>query len=492
MLWAAAKRQARIGKTGGIGMKRQKDKRRKKVWQKAVCIGTAAFLCCALLPGCGKDNGAQQGLRTAGEEAETLQGHQTEGESQGAASGQQEGGAPEILQGQQTAAEYVRTDTLDETLMESTNGFAFHFGERLSADGENYFFSPYSICSALAVLDNAAGGATKEQIEAMLGITDLSHYNQQLSFYMQKPQHAQANVQSANSLWINKNYPLADAAYTDYLPLVGFYYDAEIWKADFAGNPIGTRDEINRWVEERTGGMIPHFKEEVDPGTAIAIINAVYFYGEWSFPFEANETHEQTFHGQTQDTVVSMMNQVELYLPYYEQGGLCGISVPYGDGSVVMNLLLAEDAGQSTAELFGAMSDEEKNDFLMTLMNRRSMDIWRLAIPKFTMDYSVSDMSQILEELGMENAFYAGRADFRGLADPETAEFHVSDVNHVAKLEVDELGSRAAAVTEIATNDGAAMWWGDTVSFVADRPFLFFIQDKETGMILFMGEVRDL
>ena len=474
-------------------MKRQKDKKRKKVWQKAVCIGTAVFLCCAMLPGCGKENGAQQGQRMTDGEAETLQGQQAEGGSQGATSGQQEGGAPEILQGRQTAAEYVRTDTLDETLMESTNGFAFHFGERLSADGENYFFSPYSICSALAVLDNAAGGATKEQIEAMLGIADLSHYNQQLSFYMQKPQHAQANVQSANSLWINKNYPLADAAYTDYLPLVGFYYDAEIWKADFTGDPIGTRDEINRWVEEHTGGMIPHFKEEVDPKTAISIINAVYFYGEWSFPFEANATYEQTFHGQTRDTDVPMMHQGELYLPYYEQGGLCGISIPYGDGSVVMNVLLpAVDAEQSAAELFGAMSDAEKNDYLMTLMNRESAQIWRLAIPKFTMDYSVRNMAQILEELGMENAFYSGLADFRGLADPDTTEFHVSDVSHVAKLEVDELGSRAAAVTEIVTKDAAAMLLDDPVSFVADCPFLFFIQDKETGMILFMGEVRDL
>lgn len=447
-----------------------------------ICVGAAVLACCAALSGCGKGDGT-------GQTPEALSGQQVSGGAPEELSGQQ---APEALSGQRTV-EYTRADELDETLMEAVNAFAYRFGEKLSADGENYFFSPYSICSALAVLDNAAGGQTKEQMEAMLHIADLTHYNQQLSFYMQKPQHEAASVQSANSIWIDKHYTLTDAAYTDYLPLVRFYYDAGIWEADFMGDPNGTRDEINRWVEEHTGGMIPHFKEEVDPETALSIINAVYFYGEWSMPFEANETYRQTFYGQAGNTDVLMMHRGELFLPYYEQGKLRGISVPYGDGSVVMNILLpAEDAAQSAAELFEAMSNEEKNDFLTALMGGESRQIWRLAIPKFSMDYSVKNMSRILEELGMRDAFYPDTADFSGLADPETTAFHVSDVSHVAKLEVDELGSRAAAVTEIITKDNAAMILDDPVSFVADRPFIFFIQDRETGMILFMGEVRDL
>lgn len=475
--------------------KKQSSVLKKAVWRKTACIGAAAVLGGAALAGCGK----------TGEVSEMHEGQQTTDQGEGALQEQQAqgtgadgqgqpewDGTPRVLQaGRQV--EYTKAGALDETLMESTNAFAYQFGDQLAAAGENYFFSPYSICSALAVLDNAAGGETKEQMERMLGIEDLAHYNEQLSFYMQKPRHEEANLQSANSIWIDRHCTLADTAYTEYLPLVEFYYEAEIWEADFALDPDGTKDAINGWVEEHTGGMIPHFKEEVDPDTILSIINAVYFYGEWGAPFGAEATFEQTFHGQNGDTEVPMMHQGERYLPYYERDGLCGISLPYGDGSVVMNVLLpSEDAQQSAAELFGTLSATEKNEYLTTLMNSETRFVQSLTLPKFTMDYSVPNMPQILEGLGMKHAFVPGEADFSGIADPEASAFYVSEVSHVAKLEVDELGSRAAAVTEIGIKNMSLIIEDDPVTFTVDRPFVFFIQDKETGMILFMGEVRDL
>ena len=466
------------------------------ILQKAIGIGAAALLTGAALSGCGKEGGTSESLQgqqaTDGGEG-ALPGQQTAGTGADGQQGQPAwDGTPRVLQaGRQV--EYTKAGALDETLMESTNTFAYRFGAQLADGGENYFFSPYSICSALAVLDNAAGGETKEQMERMLGIEDLAHYNEQLSFYMQKPRHEEASLQSANSIWIDRHCTLTDTAYTDYLPLVEFYYEAEIWEADFALDPNGTKDAINGWVEQHTGGMIPHFKEEVDPDIILSIVNAVYFYGEWSAPFGAEATFEQTFHGQNGDAEVPMMHQGELYLPYYEQGGLCGISLPYGDGSVVMNVLLpSEDAQQSAAELFGSLSATEKNDFLTTLMNHETLFVQSLALPKFTMDYSVPNMPQLLSGLGMEDAFIPGTADFSGMADPDAAAFYVSEVSHVAKLEVDELGSRAAAVTDIGIKNMSLVIEENPVTFTVDRPFVFFIQDKETGMILFMGEVRNL
>lgn len=522
-----------MDRTGGIGMRRKRDKKRSSIWRKAVGAGMAVLLCGAALSGCGnagsgpETSGGQQAAddgvetmqgeqttgtggetmqgehmaegvtiqedQTTGTDGEMMQGDQTAGTDGNGQQGQPEwNGTPRMLQANRTV-EYARAGALDETLMESTNAFAYQFGDKLASEGENYFFSPYSICSALAVLDNAAGGETKEQIEQMLGIADLEHYNEQLSFYMQEPQHEEARLQSANSIWIDRHCTLADQAYTDYLPLVEFYYGAEIWEADFAYEPDQTKDAINQWVEEHTGGMIPHYKEEVDRDTVLSIINAVYFYGEWSAPFAAEATFEQTFHGENGDSDIMMMHQGELHLPYYEQDGLCGISLPYGDGSVVMNILLpAGDASQSAAELFGLLSDAEKNHFLTTLMDSETRFVESLAIPKFTMDYSVRNMRQLLEELGMKAAFAPGEADFAGIADPDTSAFYVSDASHMAKLEVDELGSRAAAVTEFGIKNMALVMEDDPVSFIADRPFVFFIQDKDAGMILFMGEVRNL
>lgn len=463
---------------------------------KAFGLGAAALLGGIALFGCGAEGetaGKLQEQQAEDGGAGTYNGRQTtEGGEDTLQERQAWGGEPRALEAIHTV-EYTKADTLDETLMESVNSFAYHFGQKLGADGGNYFFSPYSISSALAVLDNAAGGGTRVQMERMLGITDTEHYNQQMSFYMQLPQKEEACVQSANSIWIDRRCKLSDAAYTDYLPLVEYYYGAEIWEADFAFDPDGTKDAINRWVDEHTGGMIPHFKDEVDSEIVLSIINAVYFYGEWSSPFKAEATYEQTFHGQTEDAEVLMMHQGELFLPYYEQGGLRGISLPYGDGSVVMNILLpAEGEAQSAAELFESLSDAEKNTCLTTLMNSEPGFVESLALPKFSMECSVPDMPQLLKELGMEDAFVPQMADFSEIMAPDTMPFYVSEVSHVAKLEVDELGSRAAAVTDIGIKNMSLMTEENPIIFTADRPFIFFIQDKESGMILFMGEVRDL
>lgn len=443
----------------------------KGIWKKAA----AASVCCLILAGCGSRAAVGEPILSQGDGTNECYA----GGDADASSGTTDG--------------YPAADSLDETMMETTNQFAYRFAQNLTERGENYVFSPYSICSALAVLDNAAGGETKMQIEEMLGIDDLEHYNQQLSYYMGQAQSEDARLTSANSLWIQKDYTLSEKA-SQYLPLVGHYFDAEVWKADFYGDAFGVKDAVNRWVEEHTGGMIPEFRKmDYDPDTVLSIINAVYFYGEWSTPFEAYNTYDQEFRGERKTTIVDMMHNGEIGLPYYVQGDLRGLSMPYGDGSKVMNILLpSEGASQTAAELFGTLSDGEKNAFLTALMGSEQKIIWSLALPKFQMEYSVPEMAEILKALGMADAFDAGAADFGALADPAATDFHVSDVGHTAKLEVDELGSRASAVTEVCVNETGALLDEEPVTFVVDQPFVFFIQDKETGMILFMGEVKNL
>lgn len=386
-----------------------------------------------------------------------------------------------------TVAEYPTADTYNQTLMEGVNGFAYDMSEYLAADGENYFFSPYSLCSAMTLLDNAADGETKAQMEEVLGITDLQDWNMQLSLYMNQEQPKQAKLTSANSLWFDQQFVFSDRAYESYLPLVEFYYDAELYQADFEHDPDGTKARINQWVLENTGGMIENFKEEVDPDTALSLINAVYFYGEWSYPFAAEMTRKETFYGAGGNCIVDMMHGGDLWLSYYESDGIRGLSLPYGDGSKVMNFLLPSENAQGTvSELFGALSAEDKNQFLENLMNADTSYINLLQIPKFRMSETIDQLKEILADMGMRNVFDGTLAQLPGLGD-----IYVDSASHMAQLEVDELGSRAAAVTELECKDACAPIVEEAVDFVIDRPFLFLIQDQETGMILFMGQVTD-
>ena len=372
--------------------------------------------------------------------------------------------------------------------MQGINNFAYDMSGYLEAAGDNYFFSPYSLSMALTILDNASEGETKSQIESLFDIADIQDWNMQLSLYMNKEQTEQALITSANSLWIDKQYALSDRGYESYLPLVEFYYDAQIYNADFKNDPDGTKDIINQWVSENTNGMIKNFKQDVNKDICLSIINAVYFYGEWLWPFRAEATGQEPFYGKSGETTVDMMRNGAIYLSYYESNGIRGLSMPYGDGSKVMNILIpSEDAGKPIEELFGNLSEDEKNQFLIKLMNSKTSYIQSIFLPKFSMDYSVDGLIDILKKMGMVNAFDWRLADFPGIGD----EIYVVEASHVAKLEVDELGSRAAAVTEFGTDAGSSLIMEELIEFIVNQPFIFFIQDKETGIILFMGKVND-
>lgn len=383
-------------------------------------------------------------------------------------------------------AEYPTADADNPAVMQGINAFAYDMSGYLEADGENYFFSPYSLCTALTILDNAADGETKKQIEGVLDIKNLQDWNEQLSMYMNKEQPAEAFVTNANSLWIDKRYTLSDSGY---LPLMESYYNAQIFQADFQHDPDGVKDLINQWVSENTNEMIENFIDTVSPLTIMSIINAVYFYGEWSQPFTAESTREETFYGKSGETTVDMMHNNDLQMPYYEADGLRGLSMPYGDGSKVMNILLpSEDPEQPIEELFANLSEDEKNQFLVKLMDSEASNIRRLQLPKYSMEYSVNGLTDILKEMGIANAFDLELADFPEIGD----EIYVNEASHVSKLEVDELGSRAAAVTGFSLLATSAPTTEISIDFIVNQPFIFFIQDKETGIILFMGQVNNL
>ena len=453
--------------------KKETNQKHTKIVKKAAGMAVAVLLTGALAA-CGSRTGNQEGQRMA-ENQEVVR----------ISAKQQDNGDGTMTS---VIAEYPTAEKLDRTLMQGVNHLAYDMAQQLTEAGGNYFFSPYSISSALTLLDNAAEGETKAQMEAVLGITDIENWNMQLAYYMDMAQPEEAKITSANSLWFDMQFTPSEQAYTQYLPLVEFYYDAQLYQADFQNAPGETADRINEWIEAETDGMICDYLSDVERDTVLALFNAVYFYGEWSAPFMAQMTTQEVFHGAQGDTTVDMMHQSELWLSYYEQGNLRGISLPYGDGSKVMNVLLpADGSGATAAELFAALSEEEKNAFLQNVMNAESSWVEMLQLPKFSMNYKVGDFKDVLESLGMTDAFCAGVAQFPGIGD-----VYISGAGHMAVLEVDEMGSRAAALTEMMMKNCALVQEENAVRFMVDQPFLFFIQDKETGMILFMGQVNDL
>lgn len=410
----------------------------------------------------------------------------------------QQAGEEEVMRIQSKAdvrlLDYPVTRTYDRALAQGINNFAYDMSGRLSKNGENYFFSPYSICMALSILDNAAQGETKSQMEQLLGISDLMDWNMQMELFMKTEQSKKALLTSANSVWIDQKLELPETFYDDYLPLVENYYNAAMYQADFAKDSARVKERMDQWVSENTDGMIKSCGEEPDADTALTLMNAIYFYGEWKWPFEAG-INQRTFYGTEGENEVDVMFLSELWLHYYASDGLCAISLPYGDGSRVMNILIPAGSGeerskdfeQTAAGIFGAMTTEEKNSFLDNLLTGEEKWISGVRLPNFQLEYRVPQMNSLLQEMGMEDAFDEEKADFSGIG-----ETYVTDIIHKARIEVDELGSRAAAVTEDSSAEASDEPEREIIHFIVDQPFLFMIQDTETGIILFMGQVNNL
>ena len=183
-----------------------------------------------------------------------------------------------------------------------------------------------------------------------------------------------------------------------------------------------------------------------------------------------------------------MMNQYWEEYAYVEYEGIKGVSLPYKGEEVAMKIFIpVEDDGDIT-ELFGALSDTEKQHLLDKLDTCGKEELTRLTIPKFTMEKAIEDLPGILRDMGMESAFDPNNANFDVIA----ADLYVSQVLHKAKIEVDEEGTKAAAVTVIVGNGATAIMEPEYYEFIADRPFIYVLQDTKTGMILFMGRVNNL
>lgn len=381
----------------------------------------------------------------------------------------------------------VKTDiTSFDQLKNGINEFSMNMYSALPAD-ENIFYSPYSISSALSMLDVGANGATKKELENALGITDLDEWNAEMKTYLSKDWSQNTFVNTANSVWMNKDTSWSADIEKDFLTPAKDYYSGEVYEADFNGQPDKVVQNVNNWVSTNTNKMIPEILKEIPGGTVMMLINAVYFEGKWDTPFTEDKTFQSSFYGTDKESVVDMMHLYGEHFTYMDNGEIKGITLPYDGDNVVMKVFMPTTDDGDINELFDKLSNEEKQKLIDSLDNANNVEIDTLQLPKFTDEQSIDGLDEILQNMGIRSA-YSDSADFSKIADG----IAVSSVNHRAKVIVDENGTKAAAETDIMVKETAMMPSEETYNFIVDKPFVYVIEDQSTGMILFMGRVNSL
>ena len=346
---------------------------------------------------------------------------------------------------------------------------------------QNTLVSPLSIQLALAMTANGANGETLKEMEALLGngmsIDDLNRY---LKSYVEGlPSTKKAKLQIANSIWFRNDENRLKVE-KNFLQTNADYYGADAFKAPFDNS---TLKKINDWVKENTDSMIDKVLDSIDDDAVMYLINAITFDAEWQTVYSKNAVRDGIFTNiDGKKKTVSMMYSEESR--FISDGKATGFLKAYKGGKYSFAALLPNEGVDLYDYITGLDADSLKN----TLSNPKYTEV-AATMPKFSYDYELK-MNEVLCEQGMAKAFDSENADFTKLGRSSRGNIYIGDVLHKTFISVDELGTKAGAVTKVEMVDKMAAF--DRKVVTLDRPFVYMIIDNETNLPIFMGAVTDI
>lgn len=368
----------------------------------------------------------------------------------------------------------------------ASNLFALDMYRELAAGKENIFISPWSLSYALAMTYEGARGKTKEEMGSALHFSIGEGARQRSFSRIDKKLNAPDSgysLHAANALWVEKSFPL-EKEYTD---LIEQSYHARATNLDFVNASEESRRIINSWVEEKTLRKIKELipPDVIDDLTALVLTNAIYFLGSWRLEFDRKLTaKEDFFTGQGSKVAVDMMRRLDdsAVFPYFESEELQVLQLPYLGDRLSLTIILPRN--NYLAPLEASLDAETLSRWRMGMVEKR-VDVY---IPRFKVASNYL-LNEILIKLGMPTAFDDSAADFIGMSIKWGRMLYISHVFHQAHIEVNEGGTEAAAATAVVIKIRGLP--PKPPVFRADRPFIFMISDDQTGLILFMGRVKD-
>ena len=351
----------------------------------------------------------------------------------------------------------------------------------LESKDENVLISPLSIQLALAMTANGADGNTKAEMEALLGgeisLEDLNEYL--YSYVNNLPSAEKYKLQIANSIWFRDDEGRLQVE-KGFLQKNADYYGAQAYKAVFDDQ---TLKDINNWVKDHTDGMIDSILDQIDEDAVMYLINALVFDAEWQHVYDKSDVYKGKFTniGGTEKQVDMMHSEETVYL---QDENAIGFMKPYS-GSKYNFAVLLPNEGVDIYEYIAGLTGES----LMETLSTPQLGMVMATLPKFSYEYELT-MNDVLKELGMPSAFIGDTADFSKMAHSSRGNIYIGDVLHKTFISVDELGTKAGAVTKVQMNDESAPMseWVVTLN----RPFVYMIIDNETNLPVFIGTVMDL
>lgn len=376
---------------------------------------------------------------------------------------------------------------LPNRAINASNQLAFSLYQLLlPLEDKNYVMSPLSLGSALAMLYLGARTVSEAELANALeykrfGLdqtTVHSGFRSLLDRFRSSGRTEAYTLEIVNLVLVQNGYSVI----RDYQTLLNDFYQARIQNVDFVKEGEATKNKVNEFVAHTTRNQISEvLSETLDSDTRAFLMNAVYYKGEWRTKFDQRFTKASTFYESgVRPRSVPTMN-IKSKFPYAKFLNSTAIELPYQGGDISMIIILPQQR-DGLRELESSIINDPS--LLETIPFQES--IVDVSMPRFNLESGV-DVIPLLRKLGANSPFDQEKADLSGISGHR--DLFVSKAIHESVLKVDEDGSEASAFSGIAT--GIRIGGPPAPLFVADHPFFFYIKDKSTGTILFMGRINN-
>lgn len=340
---------------------------------------------------------------------------------------------------------------------------------------QNLVMSSLSIGTLLGMILVGAEGRTAEQIEEVLYQTKadvMVGYQQLLKAVQELKLQSGFTLSMASKIYMDDNYDPEP----DYVEKLKAHFQATVEQVDFGFDLDPARDQINEWMAANTGRNIVDMLSSANLFEPIGVgVTGAYFKGRWAYKFDRSRTYPADFYVTPDNPQeVNMMYKID-YFSVTEMGDLNGamaLRIPFIGNELDMIFILPKE-GDNLASVEDRLKDAD-----LSKMTYASNEEVAVTIPKFTVE-SFHDLRDPLEYIGMSHAMDRFNAELSGMT---RRRFAVNAIAHKAMIEVNEDGDEPDATGGLVE---------DTREFNCNRPFMFLVQVRETGMVIMSGRIVD-
>ena len=329
---------------------------------------------------------------------------------------------------------------------------------------ENYLISPYSVEIALNMLKEGADGNTLKEIEEVIESRKINDITSE-------------KVRVANAIFIRNDFH--DFISNAYIDTLKNNFNSEVLFDEFK-----TPKVINDWVKVHTNGMIEKIIDNFDGEVGLA--NAVAIDVKWINEFECNKTRSEEWTVGSNKTNVEMMHNTYTYnAKYFKNATEEGVIIPYDNNLEFIGILPKGD--------LKIYIDNLTKEGLDNIINKSSgvseSKELVLALPRFSYKYDLKAFKEVLESMGIKDAFEYDKANFSKMS--ESVQLFVSKSIHKTNIELNEVGTKAAAVTYFELSKNAMPMQKETIEITFNRPFLYIIRNNKNNEMVFVGTVYE-